>query len=986
VRIREISIDGFGVFAGQVAGGLGPGLNVFVGDNEAGKSTLLAFLRAILFGFPRANAKEKSYPPLRGGNHGGKLSLAADDGAEFTVERRPGRYGGTPVVTAADGTDLTDKHLEEVLGATSPDLFRNVYAFSLSELQSFDSLQGDGVKAALYGASAGTSVLALPRVLADLEREMGGLFKGGGRTPLLNKGLTEWTALHDRLRQAMQTVERYDDASLRLGQVGAEIAALQATLRGRQRQRGHTEALLHLWPSWLSLRQARTRLAELPPPPPTPFPENGVGRLEVLVGRRAERHQTQATARLALREIEEALAALAFDDRLLAHAEEARRLRDGAGAYEAVLGELERVATERSTAAGELQRLLEELGPEWTVERVRDTDRSIFAREEVRRLDQALTDRREAAQAAAVEARALSLEAERARQEEENAAGDTGDADADSGAAPSAIFAAIGWVAAIAAAAAAAIPRAAERGWIPPPPELPIDPRLLPFVALPFAVLGLLLVGIHLLQTNRHRAREAERAEVRERLRQERLETAAARREEVARAASEAEEARRLAAERESEARAEWRSWLEARELPGTLTAATALEALQRIGRGVELAGRIADLDTEFVRRGARRMEYEQAAHALLAALDRSLPAVTELSPAIRLAARECEEAVTLATRRADLETRLRSARAAVETAAEALAVTEGEVRELIAAAGATDEEDFRHLGRVEGERGQLRGEIQRLEQNLREMAPDAPDGEGAEEGGTATPADGADIARLESRLAALRREDLEEAAATLAEVIAGAEEKLDALRRERATLEAEQSTLASADDVARLRAEQERMRAEMGAMARQWARAAVAKSLLDEARLRFQRERQPRVLRDAGGYLRRFTGERYREVRARLDEEGVLEVVLADGSVRRPEQLSRGTAEQLYLALRFGYIVNHQVHGEALPIVMDEVLVNFDPARARLAAGAIAELAHERQVLFFTCHPATRDLLLEAGPEAIAIRIADGRATAYPA
>ena len=76
---------------------------------------------------------------------------------------------------------------------------------------------------------------------------------------------------------------------------------------------------------------------------------------------------------------------------------------------------------------------------------------------------------------------------------------------------------------------------------------------------------------------------------------------------------------------------------------------------------------------------------------------------------------------------------------------------------------------------------------------------------------------------------------------------------------------------------------------------------------------------------------------------------------------------------------------MNHQVHGEALPIVMDEVLVNFDPARARLAAGAIAELAHERQVLFFTCHPATRDLLVEAAPEAVAIRIADGRATAYP-
>ena len=47
--------------------------------------------------------------------------------------------------------------------------------------------------------------------------------------------------------------------------------------------------------------------------------------------------------------------------------------------------------------------------------------------------------------------------------------------------------------------------------------------------------------------------------------------------------------------------------------------------------------------------------------------------------------------------------------------------------------------------------------------------------------------------------------------------------------------------------------------------------------------------------------------------------------------------------------------------------MVVDEVLVNFDPERARLAAEAFANLAETNQVLVFTCHPDMVDLFAEA-------------------
>jgi len=69
---------------------------------------------------------------------------------------------------------------------------------------------------------------------------------------------------------------------------------------------------------------------------------------------------------------------------------------------------------------------------------------------------------------------------------------------------------------------------------------------------------------------------------------------------------------------------------------------------------------------------------------------------------------------------------------------------------------------------------------------------------------------------------------------------------------------------------------------------------------------------------------------------------------------------LSTGTAEQLYLAMRFGLVEHFGREAESLPVVMDDILVNFDPERAERAARSIEELATRHQVLYFTCHPGT--------------------------
>ena len=67
MKIENIRIDGFGVWSDKTWGPLEPGLNVFHGPNETGKSTLMAFIRSILFGFDRRGSSRR-YEPVNGGS------------------------------------------------------------------------------------------------------------------------------------------------------------------------------------------------------------------------------------------------------------------------------------------------------------------------------------------------------------------------------------------------------------------------------------------------------------------------------------------------------------------------------------------------------------------------------------------------------------------------------------------------------------------------------------------------------------------------------------------------------------------------------------------------------------------------------------------------------------------------------------------------------------------------------------------------------
>jgi uncharacterized protein YhaN len=148
--------------------------------------------------------------------------------------------------------------------------------------------------------------------------------------------------------------------------------------------------------------------------------------------------------------------------------------------------------------------------------------------------------------------------------------------------------------------------------------------------------------------------------------------------------------------------------------------------------------------------------------------------------------------------------------------------------------------------------------------------------------------------------------------------------------------------------------------RAELRDTVGRWAPLVLAESMLTQAIARFDRENQPAILRDVGQFFATMTRGRYTGIRQKLDERRTLLLSQANGKDKEPHQLSTGTREQLYLAIRLAYAQHYCRENEPLPIVMDDVLVNFDDQRSEAALDMLIELAKGIQLVFLTCHQDT--------------------------
>ncbi|UTR14209.1 AAA family ATPase [Salipaludibacillus sp. LMS25] len=144
-------------------------------------------------------------------------------------------------------------------------------------------------------------------------------------------------------------------------------------------------------------------------------------------------------------------------------------------------------------------------------------------------------------------------------------------------------------------------------------------------------------------------------------------------------------------------------------------------------------------------------------------------------------------------------------------------------------------------------------------------------------------------------------------------------------------------------------------LKGEFNHLAKEWAVIQTAQYMIHKVKNIYETERQPKVIQTACELFNRLTAGRYPQLFAPLGEERFI-VERNDGQRFDPSELSRGTGELLYLSLRLALAIE-DVMETGSPIIMDETFVNMDTPRRQQLISLLKEISNDRQILFFTCH-----------------------------
>ncbi len=133
-----------------------------------------------------------------------------------------------------------------------------------------------------------------------------------------------------------------------------------------------------------------------------------------------------------------------------------------------------------------------------------------------------------------------------------------------------------------------------------------------------------------------------------------------------------------------------------------------------------------------------------------------------------------------------------------------------------------------------------------------------------------------------------------------------------------------------------------------------------MAKQILEAEIERYRQENQAPLLKRSSEIFEALTQGAYPRITSELAEDGGGPRLMAmgrGGSQTPVSGLSSGTRDQLFLAIRLASFEEAQSRGESMPLVADDILIEFDDDRSRATLEVLAELGRKSQILLFSHH-----------------------------
>jgi uncharacterized protein YhaN len=1005
VRITALEVDGFGIWNELRLDNFADGLHVFYGPNEAGKTTLLQFVRTVLYGF--SDQRRRYLPPLRGGRPGGSLRVDSPSGPVQIHRHLDGdRLVGEDCVelVGAEGTRQGEQLLQVLLGGVDEVIFNNVFAVGLRELQELGTLSDTEAASMLYNLSLGLDRVSLGDVVRELNASRNRLLATDGGS----SEIVELCARRERLRAELdelgELTRRYGRLAADQDQLAQKAARLEEEVDGLRHEATVARVAIELRDRWQKRAELDQRLAALGPA--DAGLEEALERLEATNGR-LEKHLSfvddlrrgwqQLHTEWSGLKMNAALWRLAPRVEVLAEQEDwIHSLRRRVSDLESEISELEDRLTSQKGRFGVQEgmdtQVVRELSPA-SLAALKEPAKALrSAQRRLEDAEKAMGAARETADTLAEEIQS----ALRARGETNltQAMERTG-------------------------GQAAQLRRRAQmderldqmhkyRGELQEQSRTLLDHRVLPaWVLLGLGavfVIGLVLLFSRLFMPEassafgwpltllgvvaavgavvtkfmleRAAARRLEGCQQQLRMLEGQMRHATSERDALDRQlaggdpvdsqlhSAESElnaleelvplDARRRAADQEAEATGEqireaesrlsaakdrWRDVLATLGLPKNLSPRQVKGLVSGSDEIVDLGHRLEIRYDELQQRTRELESLADRIARIAAETDLTLEGSDPVEQ-LHLLVEEVAEQETRLRRRREIRgeaRKIRRKRAKVDAVMRRL---REQRREILAHAGAKDEQELRRLAARAAQARQVCDQRESIHREIdAALAGHCAEKEVAEKL----------QAHPGSRLHGHREE--------LRKKLEATEAKLQRQFEKRGQLSEQLKRLVDDRGPAAKRLELATVEKRLEKAIESWQTLAVTSRILDRIRTSYEQDRQPETLREASTYLEQMTRGRYRRVWTPLDQD-VLFVDNGEGKSLSGELLSQGTREQLFVALRLAMANSFARRGTRLPIILDDVLVNFDNRRAEAAAALLRDFADEgRQLLVFTCH-----------------------------
>ncbi|WP_339159292.1 AAA family ATPase [Paenibacillus sp. FSL W8-0186] len=1079
MRLDKLQVSGFGHLSGLELDLQGP-VTVLYGPNEAGKSTLLGFVRAMLFGIPSRTYGPMRYEPARGGAHGGQLILSGEEGDRWVIERYAQQGDGRAAGSRGERLRITRTDSEgrlfeaaqeemqrELLGGLSSDMFKQLFAISLTELQEVAALQSEELSRFLFHAGIGGGAAVL-RGEKRLGQEMDKLYRPRGRTQELAQLLQGYERLAQEAEAARKLLPRYNEALAELERIVSELAVCEEEREICSRELAKLSKASLIREDWLARERLRAELQALPEY--EGFPEEGFSRWNALQEEKERLLLDQAEMRRKMEAMSAEISRLAPNLALLAKAEAVRALHGQLTGYEARKTEIAELQAEirmlRQRLEGECLRSID---AHWTEAELASFAGTVGEREAVRQfgarfaayekeMELVYSEQHKLAQEAAAAKEAYS--AAMSRLEESAEAGrrefamlvpkrpaeirqawselsrelERWHEDASSrlremrakeaevlagqriqglyrklligSAALTVIVPGVIWLSSrsvwglIAAFALFAgldmylwlgMGRAAHSNRRGGPRRYPgeddssrAEARLRTLldrlVSDPLTAAGRTDGAAAPLHPEEWDRRERELRQLMERwqLWEQRHaalgEEIALLRQRAAAALERCEHAERELAKREAEfgeLSREWELWLRERKLSAELSPEAALDVFRLAQQGKEWQNRLEQLAVRSAMLSAANEAYEHEVKVIGSDLDGEPAAQAGLSVAdhgsgaflnsyasepeagaraeladlpkaslgrvVIEAMSQLSAAEKIYAQRELLASKLETFSEELERLNDRLGRIGIREQALLKEGNAANGEDFLRRSAEASRRAELEREIRQLETVM--FSGFAADQQ----------------SRLEALLGSCSKEELQERLLAAEKAAAAKEKTWRELQERRGRLLQEQEALerrGRQEEVSQKLADQQ---AALRDALDQYAVRAVCQELISRARRVYEEERQPEVLRLASAYLRKMTNGRYERIVLKMGSQE-LQAEHRDHGAIGSAALSRGTAEQLYLSMRLA-LAEAVSHQRSIPILLDDLFVNFDAERLQGVIAVLKEIAPKRQMIMMTCH-----------------------------